>query len=61
VNSNRLANDQSIANQFSDCLSGIGVGDLIDFIGIEPDLALAAANDGRSKALLGAKVDPIIK
>jgi len=59
VNSNGLADDQSIADQFSDGLSGIGVGDLVDFVRIKPDLALAAANDGRSQALLGAKIDPI--
>ena len=42
VNSNGLADDQSIADQFSDGLSGIGVGDLVDFVRIKPNFAFAA-------------------
>lgn len=61
VNSNGLANDQSIANQLADGLSRVGVGDFVDFVGIKPDLALATSHDRRSKALLGGEVDPVIK
>ena len=60
VHGNRLANNKSIANQFSNCLSGVGIGDFVDFVRIEPDLALAAAHYGRSKALLSSEVGPKI-
>jgi hypothetical protein len=33
-------------------LTGVGHGDLADFIGVEPDLALAALEDTRGEALL---------
>ena len=55
----RLADDQSIGYQFADCLPGVGVGDFVDFIRIEPDFALTTANHGGSEALLSAEVDPI--
>jgi hypothetical protein len=42
-------------------LAGVGVGDLAGLIGIEPDLALSAADDGGRQALLGCKVDPIVR
>lgn len=50
----RFADDQSIGNEFADGLARVGVGDFIDFIGIEPDLALAAAGHGGGEALLSA-------
>ena len=49
-----LADDEAVADHLSDGLAGVGIRDLVDFIGIEPDLALATANDRRSKALLGS-------
>ena len=54
-----LANDEAIGHELADCLAGVGVGDLIHLIGVEPDLALATANDGGGEALLGSKIDPI--
>ncbi len=53
-----LADDKAIADEFADGLTGVGVGDFIDFIGIEPDLALATADYGSGEALLRPKVDP---
>ena len=58
VHSNLLANDETIGYELADSLAGVGVGDFVHFIRIEPDLALAAANDGRRKALLSAEIDP---
>ena len=55
----RLADNQSIADQLADRLSGVGVGDLRGLIGVQPDLALATADHGGREALLCAKVDPI--
>ena len=54
-----LADDESIGNELADGLAGVGVGDFVDFIGVEPDLALSAAYNGRRKALLRAEVDPV--
>lgn len=58
MHGNWLADDKAIADEFSDRLSRVGVRDFVDFIGIEPDLALAAAHDGRREALLGCEVHP---
>jgi hypothetical protein len=59
VHGDGLADDEAIADQLSDSLSGIGVGDFVDFIGIEPDLAFAAADDRRREALLSTEVHPV--
>lgn len=53
-----LADDEAIADEFADGLTGVGVGDLADLVGVQPDLAFTAANDGGRKALLRAEVDP---
>lgn len=42
VHSDRLANDQTILDQLAHMLTGVGVGDLVAFIGIEPDLVASA-------------------
>ena len=60
VHGDGLADDEAIAHELADGLAGVGIGDLVDLIGIEPDLALATANDGGSETLLGAKVDPVV-
>ena len=38
VNSDRLLDDKTILNQLPDVLPGVGIGDLIDLIGVKPDL-----------------------
>jgi len=58
VHGDGLADDEAIANELADGLAGVGVGDLVHLIGVEPNLALAAADHGGGEALLGAKVDP---
>ena len=45
VHGDLFADDETIGHELADCLAGIGVGDFVHFIGVEPDLALAAAND----------------
>ena len=55
-----LADDESIADEFADRLAGIGVGDFIDFVGVQPDLALAAADYGSGEALLRPEIDPVV-
>ena len=59
VHSDGLADDEAIADELADSLAGVGVGDLVHLIGVEPNLALAAADHGGGEALLGAKVDPV--
>lgn len=49
-----LADDQAIGDEFADCLARVGVGDFVDFVGVEPDFAFAAAGHGGGKTLLGA-------
>lgn len=44
VHGNGFADDKAIADEFSDGLTGIGIGDFVDFVRIQPDLALAAAD-----------------
>jgi hypothetical protein len=52
MHGDRFADDEAIADQFTDGLTGIGVGDFVDFIRVEPDLALATANYRGGEALL---------
>ena len=54
MHSDLFANDETIRHEFADCLARVGVGDFVHFIGVEPDLALATANNGGGEALLCA-------
>ena len=53
-----FSDDESIRDEFSDGLAGVGIRNFVHFIGVEPNLALSATDDGGGEALLGAKVDP---
>ena len=61
VHGHGLADDKAIADELADGLTGVGVGDLVHLIRVEPNLALAAAHHGGGQALLGAEVDPVEK
>jgi hypothetical protein len=61
VHGDGLADDQAIADELADGLARVGVRDLVHLIGVEPNLALAAADHGGGEALLGGKVDPVVK
>lgn len=58
MDSDGLLDDEAIGDELADGLAGVGVGDLVDLVRIEPDLALAAVGDAGSQALLGTEVDP---
>lgn len=58
VDGDRLADDQAIGDELADSGTAVGVGDLVDLVRVQPNLALAAAGDGARQALLGAEVDP---
>ena len=52
MDSHRLADDQPIFDQLPDLLTGVGIGDFIGLIGIQPDLLFPPAEDTRGKPLL---------
>lgn len=58
VHGDRLANDEAISDELADGLAGVGVRDLVDFVRVEPDLALSTVGDGGREALLRAEIDP---
>lgn len=51
-----LADDEAIGDELADGLAGVGVGDLGGFVGVEPDLAFAAAGHGGGEAFLSAQI-----
>ena len=53
-----LLNDEAIGDELADALAGIGVRDLADLVGVQPNFALAAAQHRRRQALLGPQVNP---
>lgn len=59
VHGDGLLDDEAIGNVLADGLARVGVGQLVDLVGVEPDLALAAACDRGRQALLRAEVDPV--
>ena len=59
VHRDGLADDEAIGDELANGLTGVCVRDFVDFVRVEPDLALAAAGDRRRKALLSAKVHPV--
>ena len=56
VHGDLLADDEAIGDELADGLAGVGVGDLRGFVGVEPDLAFAAAGHGGGEAFLGAQI-----
>ena len=52
VDDGRLLDDQTVLGQFDDVAAAVGQRDLIDLVGVEPDLALAALEDVGREALL---------
>jgi hypothetical protein len=59
VHGDGLADNEAILDELADGLAGVGVGNLAGLVGVEPDLALAAADNGGREALLSAEVDPV--
>lgn len=49
-----LADDEAIADEFSDGLARVGVRDFVNLVGVQPDLALTASDNGRGETLLSA-------
>lgn len=58
VHGDGLSDDEAIGDELSNRLARVGIGDLACLIRIQPNLALAAADDRRGEALLSSQVDP---
>ena len=58
VHRDLLADNEAIRHELADRLAGIGVGDFVDFVRVEPDLALATAYNRGREPLLCTQVDP---
>jgi hypothetical protein len=56
MNLSRLANNQTILDQTANVLTRVGVGDLVDFVRVDPNLAFTALEDGSGQTLLEAQV-----
>jgi hypothetical protein len=54
VHGDRLSDDQAIDNELSDSLARVGIANFVDLVGIEPDLALSAADNRRREAFLSS-------
>ena len=52
MDSHRLPDDQPIFDQLPDLLAGVGIGDFISLIGVQPGLLFATAKDAGGKPLL---------
>jgi hypothetical protein len=55
VNNSRLLHDKTILLQTGNVAAGVGQRNFIDFVGVQPDLALSALEDGGSETLLKLK------
>ncbi len=54
-----LLDDEAIGHELADGLAGVGIANLVNLVGVEPDLSLADAEHRGGQALLGGKVDPV--
>lgn len=61
VHGDWLADDEAIGDELANGLAGVGARDLVDLVGVEPNLALAAAEDISREAFLSSQVDPIMQ
>ena len=52
MDSHRLPDDQPIFDQLPYLLTGVGIGDFIGLVGVQPDLLFTTAQDARGKPLL---------
>ena len=55
MNNSRLLHDETILLQAGNVTAGVGQRNFVNFIGIQPDLALSAFEYGSGEALLKLK------
>ena len=56
-----LLDDKTILEELADGVAAVGVGEFVRLVRVHPNLALAAAGDGRRQALLSGKIDPVVR
>ena len=61
VHDGRLLDDESIPFQTSNVTARVGQGNFVGLVGIQPNFALSALEDGGGEALLELKIDCKIK
>lgn len=59
VHRHGLPDDETIGHKLANCLTRVGIADLVDLVRIQPDFALATAHHRRGEALLSPEVDPV--
>jgi hypothetical protein len=52
VDNRGLLDDQTVTMKTGDVTARVGKGNLVDFVGVQPNLALSAFQDGSGEALL---------
>ena len=57
VHDGRLLDDETIPLQTSNVAARVGQGNFVGLVGIQPNLALSALEDGGGEALLELKID----
>ena len=50
MHNSRLLNHETVLHELADILSRVGIADLIDFIGVQPDLSLSTLEHGGRKS-----------
>jgi len=61
VDSDVSSDDETILDELSDAHSGVGKGDFVGFIGIEPESLLSALQHGSGKSLLKSEDHHLMK
>ena len=46
MNGHGLLDDQTVLDELADVLPGVGIGNLVDLVGIQPDFVFAAFHHG---------------
>ena len=57
VHNSGLLHDETISLEALNVATAIGQGNFVDFVGVQPNLALSALEDGSGEALLQTKID----
>lgn len=53
-----FADDEAIGHKLTNRLAGVGIGDFINLVRVEPDFTFATSYHGSCKPFLSTKVNP---
>ena len=59
VHDDGLADDETVGDELAHRLARVRIADLVDLVGVQPDLVLAAADHVGREPLLRREVDPV--